>query len=182
MKFGHVTYYFNGNSYEKATGEEFVEIESDTEPFETRPWMKSAEITDVVISQMANYKFVRLNFPGGDMVGHTADVDATMLAMEAIDLSLRRIAQEVDKVGGVLVIVADHGNAEELLDADGNKKTAHTTNLVPCIVYDNTENRGRYGLSGVVNPGLSNLASTIAVLLGYNEHPSSWGKPLIKVI
>ena len=182
VKFGHVTYYFNGNSYEKATGEEFVEIESDTEPFETRPWMKSAEITDVVISQMANYKFVRLNFPGGDMVGHTADVDATMLAMEAIDLSLRRIAQEVDKVGGVLVIVADHGNAEELLDADGNKKTAHTTNLVPCIVYDNTENRGRYGLSGVVNPGLSNLASTIAVLLGYNEHPSSWGKPLIKVI
>ena len=182
VKFGHVTYYFNGNSYEKARGEEFIEIESDTEPFETRPWMKCAEITDTVTRQMSNYKFVRLNFPGGDMVGHTADVNATMLAMEAIDLSLQRVAEKVDELGGVLIIVADHGNAEELLDADGKKKTAHTTNQVPCIIYDNTKNRDKYELSKVVNPGLANLASTMTVLLGYNEHPASWGKPLIKVL
>ena len=182
VKFGHITYYFNGNSYEKATGEEFVEIESDTEPFETRPWMKCAEIADAVIARMPNYKFVRLNFPGGDMVGHTADVEATMLAMEAIDLSLKRIADEVDKLGGVMIIVADHGNAEELLDEGGNKKTAHTTNQVPCIIYDNTPNRGKYELSDIANPGLANLASALAVLLGYNECPSSWGKSLIKVL
>ncbi|MBQ8985429.1 2,3-bisphosphoglycerate-independent phosphoglycerate mutase [Candidatus Saccharibacteria bacterium] len=182
VKFGHVTYYFNGCSYEKARGEEFIEIESDIRPFETRPWMKSAEITDAVIDNISKYKFIRLNFPGGDMVGHTADVNATMMAMEAIDLSLERIANEVDKLGGVLVVVADHGNAEELTDEDGNKKTAHTTNQIPFIIYDNTKNAKEYELSGVVNPGLSNVAATIATLLGYNEHPSSWGKSLIKVL
>ena len=182
VKFGHVTYYFDGSSYEKARGEEFVEIESDTKPFETRPWMKSAEIADAAISGMKNHKFVRLNFPGGDMVGHTANMEATVMAMEAIDLSLKRIADEVDKLGGVMVIVADHGNAEELLDADGNKKTAHTTNQVPCIIYDNTENASKYELSGVLNPGLSNLAATIGTLIGYADFPSSWGKSLIKVI
>ena len=182
VKFGHVTYYFNGLSYEKAKGEEFVEIDSDTEPFETRPWMKSAEITDEVLGQMSNYKFVRLNYPGGDMVGHTADVEATIIAMEAIDLSLRRIAAEVDKLGGMMVIVADHGNAEELLDADGNKKTAHTVNQVPCIFYDNTENRDKYDAAGLLEPGLSNLAATMAVLLGYNDYPASWGKSLISVL
>ncbi|MBR3324312.1 2,3-bisphosphoglycerate-independent phosphoglycerate mutase [Candidatus Saccharibacteria bacterium] len=182
VKFGHVTYYFNGSSYEKAKGEEFIEINSDTEPFETRPWMKTAEITDTVIENMPKYKFIRLNFPGGDMVGHTADIEATIFAMEAIDLALRRLANEVDKLGGVMVIVADHGNAEELLDADGNPKTAHTTNQVPCIIYDNTDNRGRYRKSGILDPGLSNLAATIAVLAGYGDYPSSWGESLIEVI
>ena len=182
VKFGHVTYYFNGCSYEKAKGEEHIEVESYTEPFETRPWMKSAEIADAVINNMANYKFVRLNFPGGDMVGHTADIEATILAMEAIDLSLQRIAEAVDKIGGMMIVVADHGNAEELLDADGNKKTAHTTNQVPCIFYDNTKNREEYELSDVLNPGLSNLASTISMLLGYKDYPTAWSKPLIKVL
>ena len=182
VKFGHVTYYFNGNSYEKAPGEEFQEVKSDTEPFETRPWMKSAEITDVVINNMPKYQFVRLNFPGGDMVGHTADFDATVIAMEAIDLSLKRIAEEVDKLGGVLVIVADHGNAEELLDENGKKKTAHTTNKVPCIFYDNTKNRDLYRLAGVKNPGLKNLAATIATLLGQDDLPDSWSESLISVV
>lgn len=182
VKFGHITYYFDGASYEKAKGEEFIEITSDTQPFETRPWMRSAEIADAVIDNLDNFKFIRANFPGGDMVGHSADVDATIMAMEAIDISLRRIAEEVDKVGGVLVIVADHGNAEELLDADGNKKTAHTTNQVPFIIYDNTKNRGEYEMSDVLDPGLSNVAGTIATLLGYKDYPTSWNKSLIKVI
>ena len=182
VKFGHITYYFNGSSYEKARGEEFIEIASDTEPLDTRPWMKTAEITDVVVAEMPKYKFVRLNFPGGDMVGHTANLEATMMAMEAIDLSLRRIAKKVDELGGVMIIVADHGNAEELTDADGNKKTAHTTNQVPCIIYDNTKNREKYEVAELTNPGLSNLAATVATLVGYNEYPSSWNKSLIKVI
>ena len=182
VKFGHITYYFNGCSYEKAKGEEFIEIDSDTEPFETRPWMKSAEITDTVIKNLNSYKFIRLNYPGGDMVGHTADMEATIFAMEAIDLSLRRLADEIDKIGGVLIIVADHGNAEELLDADGNKKTAHTLNQVPCIIYDNTDNRERYKKSDMINPGLSNLAATIAVLAGYGDYPSAWGKSLIEIV
>ena len=116
------------------------------------------------------------------MVGHTADMEATVIAMESIDLCLARIAKEVDKLGGVLVVVADHGNAEELIDKNGAKKTAHTTNKVPCIIYDNTINRGRYRLAGVVNPGLSSIAATMAVLLGQDDYPSEWDAPLISMI
>ena len=182
VKFGHITYYFNGNSYEKADGETFIEVPSYTEPFETRPWMKCAEITDEVLKNMGDYKFVRINFPGGDMVGHTADVNATIVAMEAIDISLARIAEKVDELGGVLVIVADHGNAEEILDENGDKKTAHTTNKVPCIIYDNTKNCNKYKPAGLVEPGLSNIAATIATLLGQNDYPESWDKSLITVL
>ena len=180
VKFGHVTYYFNGNSYEKVPGEEFVEIESYTEPFETRPWMKSAEITDAVIKGLAGHKFVRLNYPGGDMVGHTADMEATITAMEAIDLSLTRIYTEVAKLGGCMIIVADHGNAEELLDAEGRPKTSHTTNKVPCIICDDTINRGKYSLNSLQNPGLANIAATVATLLGFKDYPEQWNQPLIK--
>ncbi len=178
VKFGHITYYFNGNSYDKLPGEEFIEIESAPEPFENRPWMKSAEIADTAIAEMEKYKFVRLNFPGGDMVGHTASIEATIVAVEAIDLSLRRIAAKVDELGGCLIVVADHGNAEELLDKAGQPKTSHTTNKVPCIIYDNA-NQGAYRLADVAEPGLANLAATIATLLGVEDIPASWQPSLI---
>ena len=180
VKFGHVTYYFNGNSYNKAPGEEHIQIESYTQPYETRPWMRCAEITDTVLDNLDKYKFVRLNYPGGDMVGHTADMEATIVAMESIDLSLARIAAKVDELGGVLVIVADHGNAEELLDSTGAKKTSHTTNRVPCIIYDNTAERSKYNITGG-NKGISSIAATVAVLLGQNDYPESWDKALIEV-
>ena len=180
VKFGHVTYYFNGNSYDKAKGEDFECVESYTEPFETRPWMRSAEITDRVIEKMPMYYFVLINFPGGDMVGHTADMEATIVAMEAIDLSLRRIYEKVKELGGCLVIVADHGNAEELTSADGTPKTSHTTNRVPCIICDDTINRGRYNLADVAKPGLKNLAATVAVLCGVENLPEGWEASLIK--
>ena len=179
VKFGHITYYFNGNSYDRANKEEFIQIDSWTEPFETRPWMRCAEITDTVIENMAKYDFVRINYPGGDMVGHTADMEATIVAIEAIDLSLARLAAKVDELGGCLIVVADHGNAEELLDAEGQPKTSHTLNRVPLVIYDNTVNRSRYQLANVVNPGLANLAATIAVLLGLNDYPKSWNQALI---
>lgn len=181
VKFGHITYYFNGDSYDKVAGEDFVEIESYTEPFETRPWMRAAEITDTVLEKLPEYKFVRMNFPGGDMVGHTADMEATIVAMEAIDLSLSRLAERVDELGGALIVVADHGNAEELLDRDGVPKTSHTTNKVPFIIYDNTVNKVRYEASGDAGLGLANLAATIAVMLGFEDYPSGWEKPLIKL-
>ena len=182
VKFGHVTYYFNGNSYDRADGEEFVKIESDTVPYETRPWMKTAEIADKVLESIGDYKFIRLNFPGGDMVGHTADMEAAIVAIEAIDIALSRIAKEVDRLGGVMIIVADHGNAEELLDEKGTKKTSHTTNRVPCIIYDKTANRQRYQIANLPRAGLANLAATIAVLLGQNDYPSDWEQPLISVL
>ncbi len=182
LKFGHITYYFDGNSYEKHPGEEFIEIESFKDYSTNRPWMKSADITDVVIENLEKFKFIRLNFPNGDIVGHTADMEATIISVEATDLCLARIAKEVDRLGGVLVIVADHGNAEELLDSNGVKKTSHTMNRVPCIIYDNTLNRSKYRMASLDRPGLSNLASTIALLLGQSDYPESWDQPLITVL
>ena len=144
--------------------------------------MKSAEITDAVLRRMQDFRFVRINYPGGDMVGHTANMEATTIAMEAIDLSLKRLAEKVDKLGGALLVVADHGNAEELLDENGQKKTAHTTNKVPCIIYDNTPNKDKYRVSDIKNPGLANLASTIATMLGQGDYPEGWEQPLIFVL
>ncbi|MBR2994617.1 2,3-bisphosphoglycerate-independent phosphoglycerate mutase [Candidatus Saccharibacteria bacterium] len=181
VKFGHITYYFNGNSYEKNPHEEHIEIESDMEPFNVRPWMKSAEITDETIKRLGDYKFVRMNYAGGDMVGHTADMSATIVAMEAIDLGLKRLYDKVKELRGVMIVVADHGNAEELLDADGKPKTAHTTNKVPCIICDDTENREKYTLNNLENPGLSNIASTVALFCGFDNYPNEWGLPLIRI-
>ena len=180
VKFGHITYYFNGNSYERAEREDFEQIDSYTEPFDTRPWMRTAEITDKVLEKLPDYKFVRINYPGGDMVGHTANIEATIVAMEAIDISLARIMKKVTKLGGCMIVVADHGNAEELLDKDGKAKTSHTINKVPCIICDDTSNRGKYELNDLDNPGLANIASTIATLLGLDA-PKEWDKSLIKL-
>ena len=182
VKFGHITYYFNGNSYDKAPGEEHIRIDSDTLPFDTRPWMKSAEITDAVLDNLDKYKFIRLNFPGGDMVGHFAEVEPAITAMEAIDIQLERLAKKVDELGGIMIITADHGNIEEILDKNNEPKTSHTTNLVPCIFYDNTNNREHYSKNpNVKDEGLSNVASTIATLLGLDNTPSSWRDSLIVV-
>ena len=180
VKFGHITYYFNGNSNEKAAGEEFIEIPSDTEPFETRPWMKAAEITDAVIENLHKYRFIRVNYPNGDMVGHSADLEATKLAMEALDFQLERLAKEIDKAGGCMVVTADHGNAEEVLDEKGEQKTSHTLNKVPIFIYDNTDNRRYYGLNRELkNPGLSNIAATVAMLLGHDDYPKIWQDSII---
>lgn len=180
VKFGHVTYYFNGNSYKKARGEEQIEVPSDLQPFNTRPWMKSAEITDIALDKLDQFKFIRINYPGGDMVGHFAELEPTIVALEAIDLQLARLAKKVDDLGGMMIITADHGNAEELLDKSGVAKTSHTSNLVPCIFYDNTANTKRYHATSVAAPGLANLAATIAVLLGVPDYPAPWQPPLVK--
>ena len=180
VKFGHVTYYFNGNSYEIPAGEVEEEVPSYLEPFDTRPWMKSAEITDKLLAAIESqqYDFLRINYPGGDMVGHFGDLEATITAMESIDISLKRIVEAVNNLGGITIITADHGNAEELLNADGTPKTAHTTNRVPCIFVDNTENAEKYRLTED-DCGLANLASTVAMLLGENPH-EAWLPSIIE--
>lgn len=181
VKFGHITYYFNGNSYQKAPREEQIEIPSDLQPFNTRPWMKSAEITDVALEKLSDFQFVRINFPGGDMVGHFAELEPTIVALEAIDLQLARLAKKVDELGGMMLITADHGNAEELLDRDGVAKTSHTTNPVPCIFYDNTKNATKYHAAPLVKPGLANVAATLTTLLGLPDYPAPWQPPLINI-
>lgn len=188
VKFGHITYYFNGNSYEPAKKEEFLEIKSDTRPFDERPWMKAAEITDAVLEKISEtdpngkpkYQFVRINYAGGDMVGHFGELEPTIVAMEAIDLQLARLAKVVDQLGGMMIITADHGNAEEVYDPNTKQpKTSHTTNPVPCWFYDNTQNSSLYQINQIEHSGLSNVAPTIAKLFNIHDLPSSWRKPLV---
>ena len=188
VKFGHITYYFNGNSYEPAKKEEFLEIKSDTRPFDERPWMKAAEITDAVLEKISEtdpngkpkYQFVRINYAGGDMVGHFGELEPTIVAMEAIDLQLARLAKVVDQLGGMMIITADHGNAEEVYDPNTKQpKTSHTTNPVPCWFYDNTQNKNLYQINQIEHSGLSNVAPTIAKLFNIHDLPSSWRKPLV---
>ena len=197
QKYGHVTYFWNGNKSGKFSEEleTYIEIPSDVVPFEQRPWMKCAEITDKLIEclESGKYAYLRVNFPNGDMVGHTGNLAATRCSMEALDLQLKRIIDVVDKLHGVALITADHGNADEMYEMDKktkqpkpNKdgtfksKTSHTLNPVPCIIYDNfySENYSVKADNGQF--GLANVAATMVNLLGY-EAPEVWNESIIEV-
>ena len=196
IKFGHVTFYFNGNKVGRFSDEleEYVNIPGKSGEVWQFPWMKSDEITDALVDRIASsaFKSCLANFPNGDMVGHTANLDASILAMEAVDLALGRIMEAIDQAGGVLLITADHGNVEELyyLDENGELvlendkpklKTSHTVNQVPFIVYDNTENAGKYELKPQGDDfGLSNIAATVANLHGLTP-PEGWRESLIEL-
>ncbi len=197
QKYGHVTYFWNGNKSGKFDEklETYIEIPSDVVPFEQRPWMKCAEITDKLIECLKSgaYKYLRVNFPNGDMVGHTGSLAATRCSMEALDLQLGRILPVVDALGGVALITADHGNADEMYEmdkktkqpkADKNgsfkSKTSHTLNPVPCIIYDNTDAKDHYTVKTDGSYGLSNVAATTVNLLGYKA-PDMWDASIIEV-
>ncbi len=194
QKFGHVTYFWNGNRSGRFDGETWQEVPSDVVPFEQRPWMKAAEITDAMIAALRSGKYavLRCNYANGDMVGHTGNFRAATMAVEAVDLALSRLLAAVDAAGGVALITADHGNADEmfeldkktrqpLLNADGSykAKTAHTLNPVPLILYDN-RGGGKLGLKPSEKAGLSNIAATVANLLGFEKHPK-WDESLLTV-
>ena len=194
QKFGHVTYFWNGNRSGKFDGETYQEVPSDAVPFEQRPWMKAAEIADAMIAALKSgaYKTLRCNFANGDMVGHTGNFRATTMSIEAVDLQLARILPVIDAMGGVALITADHGNADEMYEIDKktrepakNKdgsykaKTAHTLNPVPLILYDNVSG-GRLSLKQTATSGLSNIAATIANLVGLEKHPV-WDESLLEI-
>jgi 2,3-bisphosphoglycerate-independent phosphoglycerate mutase len=193
QKYGHVTYFFNGNRTGKFSEEleDYVEIKSDVVPFEQRPWMKCAEITDRVIKEIegGKYNFIRLNYPNGDMVGHTGIFEAVVCSMEALDLCLGRLKIAVEKAGGVMVISADHGNSDDMFEHDkkGNlvikengkprAKTAHSLNPVPCIIFD-PKGQGEYKKALREGLGISALAATCIELLGY-EAPADYDKSVL---
>ncbi len=195
QKFGHVTYFWNGNRSGKFSEEleTYIEVKSDVVPFEQRPWMKAAEVTDALISEIKSgkYKYVRVNFANGDMVGHTGNLAAARIAVETVDLCLSRILPVIDALGGMAIITADHGNADEMyeikkgkvvLSKDGTPKakTAHTLNPVPCIFYDNTENKDKYTVKDG-NFGLSNIAASVVKLLGIDK-PEGWDESIIESV
>jgi 2,3-bisphosphoglycerate-independent phosphoglycerate mutase len=186
QKFGHVTYFWNGNrsGYIDEQLELYEEIPSDRVEFDQRPWMKAAEITDRVIEIIAggNHKFIRLNLANGDMVGHTGFPASIRIAVETVDISLKRILAAVKKAGGIAVVTADHGNADCMWKEKNGIVTpmvAHTLNPVPFIVRDYSGVNG-FALSDIQNPGLANVAATLCVLLGFSP-PADYEPSLLTV-
>jgi len=175
QKYGHVTYFWNGNrsGYIDQSLETYIEIPSDRIEFDKTPKMKAYEITEKTIELLktGKYKFGRINYPNGDMVGHTGNFDAAVCAVEAVDDCVGKLLKAVDEVNGIAIITADHGNSDEMYtEKDGVKtpKTAHTLNPVPFVIYDPQYNN-EYRMAQVKNPGLSNMAATILNLLGYEK-------------
>lgn len=196
QKFGHVTYFWNGNKsgkFNDAT-ETYQEITSDKIAFDHKPWMKAVEITDSMIEAIESkkYDFLRLNWANGDMVGHTGNLEAAVIAMETVDMVLGQLVEAVKKVNGVLLVTADHGNLDEMYEIDkkGNfiidkktgvlaKKTSHTLNRVPFIIYDPSF-QDDYKLTELAEEerGLANVAATILSFMGY-EAPANYNKSLV---
>ena len=174
QKYGHVTYFWNGNrsGFIDESLETYVEIPSDNVPFDTTPAMKVREITERTIELLRSgqYRFGRLNFPSGDMVGHTGHLHATEEAMVVIDECMAQLLAVVDELGGVLVYTADHGNADimftETADGVRTPKTSHTLSPVPFVVHDAAW-AGEYRVDRPEGAGLANVASTLLELLGY---------------
>jgi len=186
QKFGHVTYFWNGNNsgYIDERLEKYAEIPSDKVRFDERPWMKSAEITDAVVDAVRSgrYKFVRMNYANGDMVGHTGIPSAIRIAVESVDLALQRLLPVVRAAGGVLVVTADHGNADCMFTEKNGRReamVAHTLNPVPFVVKD-FSGANRLALAAAPSPGLSNVAATLLTLLGYRK-PDSYDPSLITI-
>ncbi len=185
QKYGHVTYFWNGNRsgmFDSGT-ETYVEIHSDNVPFEQRPWMKAAEITDRLIAELrtGKHRFARVNYANGDMVGHTGAFEATVLAVATVDLQLARLAKVVEELQGILVVTADHGNAEEMMQRDkagrvqrdkqtGQPvvKTSHSLNPVPFMIHDPARS-DRYEIDPARAPGagIANVTATCIELLGF---------------
>ena len=184
QKYGHVTYFWNGNRSEKFSEEleTWQEVPSDVRSFDECPWMKGTEITDLVIEaiESGKYGFIRCNFPNGDMVGHTGNLYATEIAVETVDLCLTRIQKACDEHGCILVVTADHGNSDQMLEK--NKKgvvsvrTAHSLRPVPFIIHDADE---RHEMDTESPFGLANVAPTVVELLGLKPY-DCWEKSMLK--
>ena len=181
QKYGHVTYFWNGNRSGKVDEslETYEEIPSDIIPFDQAPAMKSKEITGCMVKAMASHKydFLRCNFPNGDMVGHTGVMEAVVTAMESVDESVGRILAAADQYGYTVCITADHGNADQMTETKKGKtsvRTAHSLNPVPFIIYDpDTKyviHDGQYGLA--------NVAPTIVKMMGLDA-PDCWEASMI---
>lgn len=184
QKFGHVTYFWNGNRSGRFDDklETYLEVPSDVLPFEERPWMKAAEITDQLVNAVrgGDYDFVRVNYANGDMVGHTGDLESTKLAVEAVDLCLARLSRLAADTGGVLVVTADHGNADQMFDLKKGERvvrSSHSLNPVPFAVFDPRASGG-VPLAGVHKPQLANVTGTCLELLGFRV-PEGWAPGLL---
>ena len=181
QKYGHVTYFWNGNRSGKVCEEleTYEEIPSDVIPFDQAPAMKSKEITEKLVAAMASKKFgfLRCNYPNGDMVGHTGVMEAVITGMECVDAGLKAIIEAADQYGYTVLITADHGNADQMTETKKGKtsvRTAHSLNPVPFIIYDKektyTVKDGSFGLA--------NVAPTVVKMMGLTA-PECWEDSMV---
>ncbi len=184
QKYGHVTYFWNGNNsgYIDESKELYVEIPSDKIQFDRAPKMKAFEVTDktVELLESGKFRFGRVNFANGDMVGHTGIREAVITAVETVDICMQRLIDTVTALGGIVLVTADHGNADELYKEIKGKKmvsTAHSLNPVPFAIID-AGFKGEYVMRDLDARGLSNVAATILNLLGF-EKPQDYDPSLI---
>jgi 2,3-bisphosphoglycerate-independent phosphoglycerate mutase len=197
QKFGHVTYFWNGNHSAPfdAALEDWIEVPSDNVSFDKKPEMKAREVCEEVIKDLEAkaHKFIRVNFANGDMVGHTGSIEAAVQAMEVVDECIGRIEAAVREAGATMVVTADHGNLEMMwevdrrtamikLDGDGKPvvKTSHTLSPVPWCLIGADADRFEANTS-VEDPGLANIAAALLTLLGFIA-PSDYLPSLVKRI
>lgn len=177
-KFAHATYFLNGGDENRYQEEEDLLIPSnkDVKTHDEKPAMKAGEITDAAIAQLTKSDFIFINYANADMVGHTANASAIIQAVETVDRQLGRLVATVRQAGGRLLIIADHGNAETMVDRQtGEPHTAHTTNRVPCILVDDQRTAVTLRAGG----GLVDVAPTVLDLMGLEQPTSMTGKSLI---
>jgi len=186
QKYGHVTYFWNGNrsGYIDETQETYREVPSDKLTFDKRAWMKAGEITDEVIQLLQNgqYHFGRVNYANGDMVGHTGDYHAAVIAVSTVDHCIGRILPVIKALNGIALITADHGNADIMYtEKDGKRSvvSAHTKNPVPFYIYDPGYQNEYELATDLKRPGLSNVAATLAFFMGF-EPPEGYDPALVK--
>ncbi len=197
QKFGHVTYFWNGNNSEKfdPASEDWVEVPSDVVPFETAPAMKARQVCQVVVDALASgrARFLRVNFANGDMVGHTGVLEAAVEAMAVVDECVGRLEAALAEAGGTMIVTADHGNLDMMLEVDRATgavkrdqhgrpvvKTSHTLSPVPFLLVGRDADRFRAD-DAVAQPGLANLAATLLLLLGF-EAPPGYLPPLVRTV
>ena len=187
QKFGHVTFFWNGNrsGYIDEALETYIEIPSDNVEFNTAPQMKAREITEATIELLRSgeYAMGRINFANGDMVGHTGDLKATIDAMCVLDDCLEQLVQMIDEIGGIMIITADHGNADimytEGIDGEITPKTSHTLSPVPFAIHDGSGTADYRLADDLPDAGIANIAATTLNLMGLDA-PTDYEPSLIK--
>jgi 2,3-bisphosphoglycerate-independent phosphoglycerate mutase len=176
-KYAHVTYFFNGGREAEWPGETRILVPSprDVPSYDHKPEMAAREVTDRFVDTLGSeeHGFAVLNFANPDMVGHTGSIPAAVRAVETVDECLGRVVDAVARKGGVALITADHGNAEQMLTRDGTPHTAHTANPVPLVVTDT-------GVSVRAGGELSDLVPTALSLLGITKPVQMTGKMLLE--
>jgi 2,3-bisphosphoglycerate-independent phosphoglycerate mutase len=197
QKFGHVTFFWNGNNSEKFDPrlEDWVEVPSDRIAFDTAPEMKAREVCQVVCEDLRRrgHRFIRVNFANGDMVGHTGSLPAAIRAMEVVDECVGRLEEAVAAAGATMILTADHGNLDMMWevsnetgevrrDDGGNPvlKTSHTLSPIPFCLVGNSAGQFRIN-PNLTEPGLGNIAATILLLLGFAA-PAGYLPALIEPI